>query len=153
MQEADIPSCHDKHVSLVEVDVDNNGGGELIGHGGVSIAIVSPQLQYLDVVDCTSLACLDLSQCQSDCHITLQNCPSLQRIHVPHHGNGAVLHLDSGHHLPSLQIEGCVELFDACWSSGQFSANSAGTPWQGVWVSHHLKDILNRPGFTGDSIS
>lgn len=145
MQEADIPTCHDKHVSLVEVDVDSNGGGELIGHGGVSIAIVSSHLQYLDVVDCTSLVCLDLSQCQPDCHITLQNCLSLQRIHVPHHGNGAVLHLDSGHHLPSLKIEGLVELFDACWSTGQCSVNSGGVPWQGVWVSHHLTDISQTP--------
>lgn len=145
MQEADIPTFDDKHVSLVEVDVDSNGGGELIGHGGVSISIVSPQLQYLDVVDCTSLACLDLSLCQSNCHITLQNCPSLQRIHVPHHGSGAVIHFDSGHHMPSLQVEGWVELFDTCWSTGQCSVTSVGAPWQGVWVSHHLTDIPQTP--------
>lgn len=142
MHEADIASFHDKHDLLFDVEVDNNGGGQLIGHCGVSIAIVSPQLQHLDVVDCTSLACLDLSKCQSDCHITLQNCPSLKYIHVPHHGIGAVLHLDSGPYLPSLHVEGLVDLFDACWSTGQCSVSSAGVPWQGVWVSHHLKDIF-----------
>lgn len=145
MQEAYIPTCHDKHVSLVEVDVDSNGGGELIGNGGVSISIVSPQLQYLDVMDCTSLACLDLSQCHSDCHITLQNCPSLQHIHVSRHGSGAVIHFDNGHYLPSLQIQGRVDHFDACWSTGQCSVNSKGAPWQGVWISRHLTDIPQTP--------
>ncbi|BBI63391.1 hypothetical protein HSBAA_46970 [Vreelandella sulfidaeris] len=52
MKETDIPTCHDKHVLSVHVDVDSNGGGELFGYSSVSIAIVSPQLQYLDVVGC-----------------------------------------------------------------------------------------------------
>ncbi|MGY2463222.1 hypothetical protein [Vreelandella sulfidaeris] len=145
MKETDIPTCHDKHVLSVHVDVDSNGGGELFGYSSVSIAIASPQLQYLDVVGCTSLAHLDLSQCQPDCHITLQNCPSLQFIHVPKHGNGAVLHLDSGHHMPFLKVEGCVDHFDACWVSGQCSVKSVGAPWQGVWISHHLTNISQTP--------
>lgn len=120
------------------VHLDANGGNTLSGCSDKYTSITSSQLKHLDVIDCHSLVSLDISQCHPNCHVTITNCPALQRIYLPEEGLGAVIHMDSGYHLPCIEIKGRVDHFDACWMSGQCSITSTATPWQGVIVNHHL---------------
>ncbi|MCE8039277.1 hypothetical protein [Halomonas sp. MCCC 1A11062] len=148
MQGVEIEIDRTQSLTSVHIDVDGLGGGELKGYPGTSICITTDVLKYLDVIDCSSLVHLDLSHCQPGSHITIRHCPSLREIRVRADGSGAVIHLDAGDQIPSLQVDGLVDQIDACWTSGQLSVNSTDCPWNGLWATHRLDSIPDNPAAT-----
>lgn len=135
----------------VPVKVDTLGGGVLRDQAGSTLTMVAPELCYLDVIDCPELVSLDLSRCHPNCHVTLRGCPSLRSLYVPETGSGAVIHLDSGDTVPSLHVFGCVDHFDACWTSGQCAVSADDVPWRHLWVSRHVSDLSrSHPAFDAE---
>lgn len=74
----------------VPVEVDHLGSGVLRGQASSSLTEVSPELCYLDVIDCPELVSLDLSGCQPNRHVTLRRCPALRSLRVTDRGSGAL---------------------------------------------------------------
>lgn len=129
--------------------------------GGMSISVPAgqsrlalnlPELRALDLHDSPDLVELDISTAAAAFHLTVIGCPKLDRVKFPPAG-AALVHLDSGPHVPELVLEGGVELVDACWAGGQFLLRAEdGTTWDGVHIGR-LDPSADRVELTGRGLN
>ncbi len=128
--------------------LDGNGGVALCLPGAVSAVVGTPGLRALDLIGCPELRTLDLRSLQASVHLTVRGCPQLEWIGLPSQG-AAHVHLDAGDALHgSLQIDGSVEQFDACWAeTGQVMrrVSRREAAWASVLFARDLARCAGEP--------
>ncbi len=100
-----------QHLSL-------SGGITLCARNLAQISLSCSKLRAIDLYNCLSLTEFSLEQAFSEIHISIQGCPNLRVITLPL-GCTAIVHLDTGEHLPTLKVIGSMSCVDACWIEGE----------------------------------
>lgn len=95
-------------------DVDTQMGMTVRGVTHDIFKVLNRETKFIDIIDAPELTLLDISRVTDAVHLTLRDCPKLQKILLPKAKHGSVLHLDLGRFDGTVHIAGAVRHIDFC---------------------------------------
>jgi hypothetical protein len=106
------------------LNTDRLGGARFSERRATRVRLQETELRHLEVIDAECLRELDLSGCAPGIDVTISGSPLLERVVLPDHGHGALVHFDCGAYPPHVELLGRIRRLDARWQGGEFQATS-----------------------------